>query len=410
MDFINLWPFDVNDLVFQHLSGKELIDSTLVSPEWNYYLNRSPILKKITLVLPNDSENGYLYYLMTSTRKYRNLRVEDGSRIANEIVEIVANPYHKFNTISISRTEFFLKKQIEQIILNCCLSIESLTLDCVTFKEKTEDELSTSYDFPKLKNLHLLYAPRTPPSINKYFASFNSLEALNLINGCDEIFKELIKKSKNLVRLEIAGNFYDNSFFKDLSQSMPSKLQEFIFNNILSSSRDDENLHYFNDFFVSQSKTLERFETDALIEPDEIMNAFKMPNMIELSVKGFHYNAELMRIELENLRSQTKVATASLLNFEVNYMDDILFELLAINATNLKELHVRRFDPIDVSNPAWFPKLEKITIHYFNMELKDRIVRKEDGERTNLEKRVLEATIDSANNMQALLWLEVDPF
>lgn len=411
MDFINLWPHDVNDLIFQHLSGDEVLDSTLVSPEWNYFLNRSSILKKITLVLPNNSEDGFLYYLMRSSRKYRHLRVEDGSVIANEVVEIIANPYHKFNTIYISRTEFILRKQIEQIILNCCLSLEKLTLVCITFQEEAEDELSTSYDFPKLQQLYIEYLPRTKPSINKYFSSFDSLETLFLINGCDEKFKELIRKSRNLKQLEMAGYFYDNNFFKDLSLTMPSRIEEFIFNNILSSSKDDENLRYFNDFFKSQSRTLKRFETDALIEPDEIMNAFKMPNMVELNVKGFHYNAERMKIELLNLKSQTSVVTpSSLVNFFCHYMDDILFELLAIYATNLKELKVRRFDPIDISNPAWFPKLEKMSIQYFNIELKDRIIRKEEGDRTNFEKRVLEAVLDSTNDMQALLWLEVDPF
>lgn len=411
MDFINLWPHDVNDLIFQHMSGKEVLDLTLVSSEWNDYFMRSPCLKKIGLILPNRSEDGYLYNLMRSTRKYRHIRVEDGSRIANEVVEIVANPYHKFQTVSISRTEFPLRKQIEQIILNCCLSIEKLTLVCIMFKEKAEDELSTSYNFPKLKHLHLVYMPRIQPSINKYFASFDSLQSLYLVNGCDERFKELIGKSKNLKKLDMAGNFYDNNFFKDLSTSMPSKIEEFIFNNILSSSKDDENLRYFNDFFTSQSKTLKRFETDALIENDEIMNAFKMPNLVELSVKGFHYNPELMKIELENLRAQTPaVTTSSLVHFHVHYMDDVLFELLAINATNLKELKVRRFEPIEVSNPAWFSKLEKMSIHYFNIELKDRILQKEESQRTNFEKRVLEAVLDSTNDMQALLWLEVDPF
>lgn len=410
-DFINLWPHDINDLIFQNLDGKDILNATLVSPEWNQFLTRSSALKKIVIVPKAQNDLRDLGVLLRSTRKYRHFKVVDMSEISKYLVEIIANPYHKFNTITICRTTFEKKKQIEQIILNSCSSIEKYSFVGVEFQEEDEDLLSASYDCPRLKQLQLVYSPRYPPSINRYFDSFDNLESLCLINGCDENFKNLIKKSKNLKKLEIAGNFFDNDFFKDLSREMPSRLEEFIFNNILSSSKDDRNLKFFNDFFTSQSKTLKQFKTDALIEPDEIENAFKMSNLTELCVKGFHYNVELMQIHLENLRnSQTPMKPSNLKIFHVHYMDEILFELLALNAPNLKELKVRRFEPIDVSNPAYFDKLETVSIHYFNIELKERILRKDDNDRTHLEKLVLNAVMESTNEIQPLLWLEVDPY
>lgn len=398
MDFINLWPHDISDLVFQHLNGKEILKATLVSNEWNQFLSRSSVLKKI-VINPRINVND-LSYLLNSTRKYRNIYTENASRVSKEIIEIIANPHHKFNSIHISQTEFRLEKDIELIFLNSCLTLEKLTLICISFENQEEDPLASVYDFPNLRELNLVYNPRYhQSSINKYFASFTNLKSLYLINGCDEHFKNLIMKSKNLKKLEIAGYFYDTNFFKDLSL-MPSIIEEFIFNNILSSSKDDENLRYFNDFFTSQSNTLKRFETDALIEPDEINNAFKMKNLVELSVKGFHYNVDLMRIHLDNIRlDQSSITPSCLVRFNVHYMDDILLELLAINAQNLKELIVRRFEPTDVSNPSWFPKLQVIFIRYFNVELKDKIVRKSFDERTRLERMVLEAVIESTNDI-----------
>jgi hypothetical protein len=175
---------------------------------------------------------------------------------------------------------------------------------------------------------------------------------------------------------------------------MDSKLEEFVFNNILSSSKDDDNLKNFNDFFWSQGRTLRRFATDALIEPDEIENAFKMSKLTELCVKGFHYNHELMEMRLEDLKhNRPPSKPASLSRFVVDYMDNILFELLAICAPDLKEMIVRRFEVDEelVVNSLHFRKLENLEVEHLDQALLEAIDGKAEIERTHFERMLLSA-------------------
>jgi hypothetical protein len=402
MDFINLWSFDVVDLVFQHASGKEILDFMCVSKDWNAHLERSRALKKIAIFL--QSYNTNLKCLLNSKRKYRHLRVINGTTISREIVEIVANPLHEFNSITIFRTSFEKEKQIEQIFLNASASLESLCLHYTTYDNNNNSEndentnrsdcniTHTSYDFPRLKTITLDYIPDTPtPWINKYIASFVNVETITLGNACDENIKKLIFNAPKLKRLTLSGKFHDKAFYKDLSNKRLCQLnlEEFVFNNILSSSHADENLSYFNTFFTSQSKTLKIFKTDALLEPDELESAFRMPNLTELSMKGFHYNMEIMQIHIENLRMRsTEIPVASLRSFDVHYMNQHLLELLALNARNLIELRVMQFDPTDVSNPKFFTKLEVLMIYFCDNDVRERILEKAEDERSHFEKMI----------------------
>lgn len=386
MDFINLWPYDLVDLVFQHLTGKEILQTMEVSKSWNHHLMRSSALKKI-VIEPNSSN---IKYFLNSQKKYRHIKIVNGSAISREIVEIISNPLHEFNSIVLFRTTFFERKQLEQILLNSCRTLERLDIHYADYLEKNENDesLEASYDFPRLKSLILDYHTESIPWINKFFARFPKIESLTLSNACDEHFKNLILSSRHLKRIALSGKFYDSNFYRDMSEKFPSQLEDFEFNNILSSSREDRNLSYFNAFFTSQSKTLCRFQTDALLEIDELESAFRMPNLKELYIKGFHYNIELMEVYLEHMRTKNLPA-AALTTFSVHFMNQHLLELLAYNARNLTELKVAQFDPCDVSNETWFQKLTTLKLFFIDSDLKKRLKAKPENQQTHFEKMIV---------------------
>lgn len=406
MDFINLWPYDVVDLIFQHLCGKDIINYFLVSRFWRDHLTRSSSLKRIVIFPKSEDPN--LKYLLNSQRKYRHLRVVNGTLISKEVVEIAANPFHKFDSIIIIRTEFS-KKQMEQILLSTSNTVKRLELQYNYLDiEKESDELSsTSYDFPKLKTFKLEYAG-TLPWINQFVRNLPSIQSLTLTNACDERMKKIILKSTKLRNLTLSGKFYDKNFYKHLSLDMTARLEVFIFNDILSSSQEDENLSYFNAFFTSQSKTLKRFETDALLEPEEIQSSFQMPNLFTLNIKGFHIqNIEMMNIYLENLRTSPSVPASSLKCFSVNFLNQHLLELLALNARNLKELRAVQFDPSDVSNKSWFTKLEVLKIYSIDNELKNILNQKTESDCSHFEKMILAAIANINKLTQPNMFLQV---
>ncbi|KAL7051093.1 hypothetical protein ACKWTF_004330 [Chironomus riparius] len=409
MDFINCWPFDVVDLIFQHVSGLEALSLMQVSRCWNQHLNRSTVLKKIVI---NPAVHVDLTYLLNSKRKYRHIKVVNGTAIAKDIVEIIANPLHEFNSLIMFRTVFGEKKQMEQIMLNTSLTLEKLELHFIEYQnvdDNTEDDtMSAEYDFPRLKSLCLEYYNESRPWINRYIASYPKLESILLGNACDEHLKRLMLKSRNLIKLSLWGKFYDINFYKDMSTKCVSQLEEFIFNDILSSSKEDENLSYFNAFFTSQSKNLRRFETDALLEIDELESAFRMPHLTELFIKGFHYNVEIMEIYLEHLRTK-ELPAASLKSFSVHFMNQYLLEILAINAKNLEELRVAQFHPSDVSNEAWFPKLEVLKLFFIDSELRKQLKEKSEDQRTHFEKMIVKAISNFNNSIQPLMLLHLQP-
>lgn len=391
MDFINFWPYGINELVFQHLTPKELIAAMLVSTEWNHFIGRSNAFSKICLVFADEiHQKKDLKLLKESQRKYRHLKARGTS--GKDIIELISNTCFKFTTIRLKQMEFEEERNLKILMMNSCASLQKLELINLTLKNyECDDDTTISYRFPKLQDLVLAYLPECPyPYANKYFNSFQVLKKLTLINGSDENFKNLIRKS-NLSKLVLEGCFQDTNFFKDLT-TLRSTLDEFVFNNILSSSREDENLSYFNLFFESQGRTLKRFSTDALIEPDEIANAFKMPNLTDLQIRGFHYNHDLIQNTLENLKLNSAPLSPSSLNrVVVDYMDNMLFELLAIRAPNIKELIVRQFEVDDdeiITNKCYFQKLETFKTEYLNDGLKDRIKRKSETERTTVEKLI----------------------
>ncbi|KAG5679320.1 hypothetical protein PVAND_008893 [Polypedilum vanderplanki] len=402
MDFINRWPYDIVDLVFQHVSGRQILELMTVSQEWNEHLSRSNALKKI-VVKPNIHKAG-MECLLNSKRKYRHLNVVNATKYSRELIEIISNPNFEFNSINIFRTQFHEIKQIEQIFVNTSATLERLELHYLTYEKETPEVTDfVTYNFPRLKNLKIEYHNDTP-WFNKFIASFKNLESISLGNACDVHMKKLILNAVKLKKLTISGRFYDDNFYKDLSREFKGKLTEFIFNDILSSSQENVNLSYFNAFFSSQSESLCRFETDALLEPEELESAFKMKNLTDLFIKGFHYNPGFMNIYLENMRSM-ELPSAALRSFSVNYMNQHLLELMALNAPDLRELKVERFDVVDVSNPNFFTKLEILKIFLIDGEIKERVQNKSESERSHFEQLIMSAISNLNNSIQPLMLL-----
>lgn len=387
VDFLEFWPPTVIDLIFQHLTGKEILSATLVSRSWNEFLTAHSITGWKNICVKPKAKEAF-ETLKNSSRCYQQLKAVNVN--APKLVEFIAKPRRKWKSIEIFRTQFENESQIEAILKASAKTLEHLTLNIITCPKLTDEYFPAGIHFPRLKHLGIFYhyMDQFPPWINGMFASFDQLESLQLANASDAHMKSLILQSK-LKKLVLSGRFQDVNFFKDLSKNLPSRLEEFEFNDILSSSNDDENLSYFNSFFGSQSKSLLKFETDALLELEELHTAFSMSHLHTLCLKSFHYNHDVIRQHLEALR-EAEVPVATLKVLTVQSMDQNLLEMLAIHARNLEELHIKELHAIDVSNPAWFQKLKICRVFSINPILKEQILTKLDTVRSRLETLIIE--------------------
>jgi hypothetical protein len=394
LNILDFWPSTVIDVIFQHLSGKEVLEATTVHRSWNSFLSENSLTcwKDIS-VQPRISDD--LHFLVNSKRRFQHLRAVNVTPIVQEFLEIAIRPERKWKTISIFRTNFKNETQLLKIMKAAAKTIERLELHTVTAPAKeTESESIEKLTFPELKHLRISYHFLDElPALNSFFKATPKLESLHLTNGCDSKMKNIILTSAKLKNLSFSGRFQDTNFFRDLSLHLPSRLEEFEFNDILSSSNSDENLSYFCAFFKSQSKTLKKFETDALLELDEFEAAFNMTQLKTLNIKSFHYNMDIIDVYMEDLRRSTEISPATLKYFNVQLMDQNLLELLAINARNLEQMRADEMTATNASNPSWFPKLEKVQVFFLNQQLEEEITAKVEVERTRLERLIISGIV-----------------
>lgn len=249
-NIVEFWPSTVLDLIYQHLNASEVLSSTLVHRTWNEFLTYSTVAWKDIMIQPKVRDG--LEYLVQSNRRYQHIRVVNISQILNDFLEIVMKKGRKWKSIIIFRTTFETSEQLNTILQSASKTVEHLDLNVLTLKEvpvKSSDEwigilknvmeTNKSLIFPRLKHLKIsYYGDENVPWTNTMFQSAPNLEFLQLSYACDQRMKEIILASVHLKRLSLSGSFQDDTFFKDLSLQLSSRLEEFEFNDILSSSRE----------------------------------------------------------------------------------------------------------------------------------------------------------------------------
>ena len=405
LNFIDFWPSSVVDLIFQHLTGNEVLNSTLVDRSWNDFLSEQSLTAFKDLWIQPKVGNE-LIHLVNSNRRYQRIKAVNISTIVDELVEIFEKPGRKWKQIAMFRTTLNTsndkRSPMEAIIQASAKTVENLELHTLMNETFSEDHPVKSFEFRKLKHLKISYhfLDEGPRWLNGFFSSTPLLESVYLTNACDCAIKNMLLTSRHLKKLSLSGRFQDINFFKDLSEKFGSTLEEFEFNDILSSSYADQNLSYFNNFFQSQSRTLTSFATDALLELEEFETAFKMPNLQTLSVKSFHYNRDQFGQYLENLR-ESNITSSNLKVFNVQVMDQNLLELLAIYARKLEVLRVDELYISDASNPNWFPELIEVKAFFVTPLLDDIIRLKPETIRSKLEKMIISSIVrpDTQNDL-----------
>lgn len=406
INFINKWPSTILDLIFQHLTGGEVLLATQVHPQWNDFISTNSLTcwKQINVVLENEED--IMTLMSNSLRRYQSLKAVNVSRL-EDLIKIIDQPCRNWKKISIVRTSFDSQAQLESILKASCRTLESLVLNNLSCRtEAFDEEKSLKLSFPRLRFLCIAYhdSDNSTLWLNAMISNTPKLDFIFLLNACDEHIKNLILNSSCLTKLTIYGKFRDRNFFKDLSMMLPARIEEFEFNNILSSSSEDENLRFFNHFFKSQSKSLRMFKTDALLELEEFETAFKMPRLHTLNVKSFHFiNRESIMDYLENLQVPAEQERANLKVFFCHLMEQNLLQLLSIRAAGLEELRCIEFTANDLSDHSWFPKLKTFTANAMPLELVESIRVKDENERSNLEKLILERV-----GNEALMYTEAD--
>lgn len=376
-NFIEFWPPAINDLIFQHLSGTEVLSTSYVHRSWNQFQSTQSLACWRNIFLhPMTTDD--LKILANSKRRYQHIKVENIPSVATELIATVCSHNRKWKSLVLEGIEFENESQAVTMLQFSNESIESLSLRYLTCKITFDDDDDTQpINFPRLKFLRIHEFMMSSSWMNKIFSSCPQLEHLELEDACDEQMTKIILSSVSLKKMSITGSFESKTFFTDLALKLQSSLEELIF-------YPSEILDDFCLFLESQSETLIFIYTDVSLETYEFETVLRMKNLKNLSVDVLSYDQDHIDEYLERRRLSV-LAESNLTFLKITLIDQNTLEFLAIHASNLQNISVGRLAASDASNWSWFPMLQKLQAMSVNHQLIETIEAKPSSRRSRLE-------------------------
>ncbi|CRL08616.1 CLUMA_CG021559, isoform A [Clunio marinus] len=125
---INCWPTSILDLIFQNLSGDEILTATKVSPSWENYIGRSSIcMTKIDLKIIGrkfylngqyEELKGELQKLAKSGRRYENLNfyAHKPGFLTNAVIRLLKSQKGNWKSVKIWSEKFYDEHEMEKIL------------------------------------------------------------------------------------------------------------------------------------------------------------------------------------------------------------------------------------------------------------------------------------------------------
>lgn len=235
---------DVLNYIAQHLTVRDILNATLVSPAWNESIGKSSsFVKKIWLKFYEPIDD--VQALMKSDRKYQNFKLQ------RELRETLVPVFNKFQwKRAMLRDEKLPKMPVLQLL---AATVEEL--DIWNFGIVSAANDVTPIDFLMLKKLEFdLALPDTlqlflgqNPRLHEVDFHAESMYFLEYISPKIRIH-EFLKKNPQIRKLH-CGSSINDIFEMDISRNVNLNLQSFTF----GMNFEDEEKENFVKFFVKQT-------------------------------------------------------------------------------------------------------------------------------------------------------------
>lgn len=356
LDFINLFHPTVIEMIFQHMTGKEILSATLVSSDWNDFLSKQSLTSWNNVWFrPSTTSNSD-----DSSRRYANVILH---KTRLNVTENFLKKAKFLKDAVICSTIFKDNMLFAQTMQAAAKSLVELSIKDITCENMDETSSSASFDFPHLKTLTVIMKHPHKGSHNwvtKVLGSAPQLTHIYLEHASDSNTKNLILTSPALKSFKFRRGCEDETFFKDLAMKMPSQLEEFDFKNISGSMNLREFFIGIDLFLKSQAKTLQAIRTDSYMELSDVDYTFNLPKLHTLEIQEFNCDGHDLEVFLEGVRARGANAT-SLRTLHATNLCQNLLEVLAVYAQGVETIECGELSAHSVSNPAWFPKLRKFS-------------------------------------------------
>ncbi|CRK90320.1 CLUMA_CG004036, isoform A [Clunio marinus] len=402
------------EMILNHLTGRELIRLTEVSPEWDTAIGASHILmNKIKVRITNAHQmsrimDDFKSSVLMSPRLYQHLEVTKNSIPGGLICEILSRPNQCWRTLKAKCIRFeseftdfmsLIESSIEELeieeAVKCYSSMEwSLdALDAIDHNVAIIEQLR-SLTLPKLKVFRTkrMY----PQMLYEAFANCQNLNELKTTAGTIHIsfIQRILVQNKHLEVLHISSYFFRTLFLTNFCADILKNLKSFAVYGPFKT--DDVKMktlqENFLSFLHSHKHSLETFSIESWIGADALNYLFNLPQLKCLTIKKdkLEETSDWTSLKLkpsksiESLvifdRSQTFNVMKTFLKATPNIKDLSLFlmnqeemEYLSSNFPQLKSLKIRTLTASDFRDLNLFPNLEYCFVDTFFVNPYDEI-------------------------------------
>lgn len=368
-------PSDVFDLIFQHLSWRNLLTSSEVSSSWYQTIGASPhCMNKIKINISNVSRTHehdletLNAHLLINMRQYRNIYADFFRREKRDIIEILRN--RRWKNVHLLSENF----EDGKVVFELLQTVNNLTLsriNCDDDKSRSESTLL----FPQLKCLRILSCNG---ALLKNLEECSTLTELLISHSesTEESFAKILVNNKDLKKLTVR---HRTILPRQVISQIQFKLSKLVIDSFDELASDDDR-ERLQEFLENQAQWLTTVDINPWSGSQILKICLQMPKLEDFScsLKNREDDLDWKRMNLATSASIKRFHIRSASPREsLNFFDNIFEKLpnlkiyktkwmhfedlfsLSLRCKNIEELYVENFNVNLLPNDNCFPNIKR---------------------------------------------------
>lgn len=418
IDPLQFFPYEICEEIFKNLPVKDLLKASCVSSDWYDFVAKSQrLMTKVKVKTNCNMDQEYskkiISALIKSERKYENLEVERCAQCLHEVYGLLESK--KWKQVSIIRTSFSSPQESVEFFKFIEENVEELIMNAVYVRQAYSDGVNKGLMFPKLK----YFSARNIQSFlfHEVFQNIQHLENFDLFSNDQSVTSlntvmNFLKVNKGLKCLHISGSVFYQILYQDISNLVSFKLKQLIIANGSYHSGEFYNRIYKNlaSFLKQQGDSLENVSIDDWMGETVLSAIYLLPNLKELTIKGFTHIYENIDWSKLNLKTNTSIvkmhiaavpddlkllkaiitATPKLRYLSISLMNIHFMSIISHCSQQLTSLKIGYLNITNIPKKNWFKNLKFLDIRNYRSCLKENITKKSNDKLNSFEKMVFD--------------------
>lgn len=257
--FEHLLP-EIKDLIFEYITGKQLLQLSLVSTSWyDHIADSQKCMDKIKINIKGNAKtmsNDSKQILKYSKRKYQHLAVSTTS--PENAVNILSEPGRQWKMIYFKDLQFQTNQDYEQMLSYVGETIQEIHFNQVGITQLTSS-YQTKFAFPKMKILKLYDCDWVVNEPFKFASELNELYLdyqHTILFG--ETFRRILKLNKGLKIISLPGSSIEVLLERNITDDLHFNIETLIISSFASQRCYQSKRHHLDYFLKAQSKSIKK--------------------------------------------------------------------------------------------------------------------------------------------------------